>query len=59
MKEQVTTRLDAPLRQRLRIFVAVSGRTAEDVIGEALSAYLPSAAEMVQVAGAAAVNTTA
>ena len=47
MKVQLATRLDAGLRQRLRVYAAVTGRTVEDVVGTALDGYLPSTAEMV------------
>lgn len=47
MKVDFTTRLDADLRRRLRIFAAVSEQTIEDIVGSALSSYLPSAAETV------------
>ena len=42
MKVTFGTRLEADLRQRLRVFVAVTGRTVEDVVGEALDGYLPA-----------------
>jgi plasmid stability protein len=42
-KEKVTTRLDGPLRQRLRVYAAVTGRTHEDVVSAALASYLPPA----------------
>ena len=48
MKVQLATRLDAQLRQRLRIFAAVTGRTVEDVVGTALDGYLPPTSEMVR-----------
>lgn len=48
MKVPLTTRLDLPLRQRLRVFVAVTGRKVEDVVSAALEGYLPPTAEMVQ-----------
>lgn len=51
MKVQVATRLDAGLRQRLRIFAAVTGRTVEDVVSTALNGYLPTTAEMVRDGG--------
>ena len=41
MKVQLATRLDAGLRQRLRIYAAVTGRTVEDVVSAALDGYLP------------------
>jgi plasmid stability protein len=36
------------LRQRLRVYAAVTGRTVEDVVGAALDGYLPTTAEMVR-----------
>jgi hypothetical protein len=33
MKVQLATRLDPQLRQRLRIYAAVTGRTVEEVAG--------------------------
>lgn len=51
MKVQLATRLDARLRQRLRIYAAVTGRTVEDVVSSALDGYLPPASDMVRDAG--------
>ena len=48
MKVPLATRLDAGLRQRLRIYAAVTGRTVEDVVGTALDGYLPPASDMVR-----------
>lgn len=48
MKVQLATRLDARLRQRLRIYAAVTGRTVEDLVSAALDGYLPPASEMVR-----------
>ena len=48
MKVQLATRLDTGLRQRLRIYAAVSGRTVEDVVTAALDGYLPPTADMVR-----------
>ena len=48
MKVQLATRLDTGLRQRLRIFAAVTGRTVEDVVTAALDGYLPPTANMVR-----------
>jgi hypothetical protein len=48
VKVQLATRLDTRLRQRLRIYAAVTGRTVEDVVGAALDGYLPPASEMVR-----------
>jgi hypothetical protein len=45
VKVQLATRLDGGLRQRLRIYAAVTGRTVEDVVGAALDGYLPPAAD--------------
>ena len=45
MKVEFTTRLDAGLRRRLRVFAAVSEQTIEDIVGSALISYLPPAAE--------------
>ena len=47
MKVQLATRLDTGLRQRLRIYAAVTGRTVEDVVSTALEGYLPPTADMV------------
>lgn len=41
MKVDFTTRLDAGLRRRLRIFAAMSEQTIEDIVGSALNSYLP------------------
>ena len=54
MKVQLATRLDTGLRQRLRIYAAVTGRTVEDVISTALNGYLPPASEMIRDADSAA-----
>ena len=54
MKVQLATRLDAGLRQRLRIYAAVTGRTVEDVVSAALNDYLPPASEMIRDADSAA-----
>ncbi len=51
MKVPLATRLDAGLRQRLRVYAAVTGRTVEDVISTALSGYLPPMSEMVRDGG--------
>ena len=48
MKVQLATRLDTGLRQRLRIYAAVTGRTVEDVVSAALDGYLPPTSEMVR-----------
>jgi plasmid stability protein len=50
MKVQLATRLDTGLRQRLRIYAAVTGRTVEDVVSSALDGYLPPASAMVRSA---------
>jgi plasmid stability protein len=51
VKVQLATRLDARLRQRLRIYAAVTGRTVEDVVTAALDGYLPPASDMVRDGG--------
>ena len=38
---KIGTRLEAGLRQRLRVYAAITGRTCEDVVGAALRCYLP------------------
>ena len=48
MKVQLATRLDSGLRQRLRVYAAVTGRTVEDVVSAALNGYLPPAEEMIR-----------
>jgi plasmid stability protein len=48
MKVQLATRMDTGLRQRLRIYAAVTGRTVEDVVSAALDGYLPPASEMIR-----------
>jgi predicted DNA-binding protein len=48
MQVQLATRLDARLRQRLRIYAAVTGRTVADVVSAALDGYLPPAEDMVR-----------
>jgi len=51
VKAQLATRLDVALRQRLRIYAAVTGRTVEDVVSAALDGYLPTASDMVRDGG--------
>lgn len=51
MQVQLATRLDARLRQRLRIYAAITGRTVADVVGAALDGYLPPAEDMVRDVG--------
>jgi hypothetical protein len=51
MKVQLATRLDTGLRQRLRIYAALTGRTVEDLVGAALDRYLPPASDMIRDAG--------
>jgi hypothetical protein len=53
MKVPLTTRLDPPLRQRLRVYAALTGRKVEDVVSAALEGYLPPAPEMVRDSGSA------
>jgi plasmid stability protein len=48
VKVQLATRLDGGLRQRLRIYAAVTGRTVEDVVSAALDGYLPPTSDMVR-----------
>jgi hypothetical protein len=40
------------VRQRLRIYSALTGRTVEDLVGAALDRYLPAMSEMVRDGGA-------
>lgn len=51
MKVQLATRLHTGLRQRLRIYAALTGRTVEDLVGAALDRYLPPASDMIRDAG--------
>lgn len=51
MKVQLATRVDQALRRRLRVHAAITGRTVEDLVSEALNSYLPSASDMVQGGG--------
>ena len=48
MKEQLGTRIEATLRRRLRVHAAVTGRTVEDLVSEALEGYLPHAPDMTR-----------
>jgi predicted DNA-binding protein len=57
MQVQLATRLDARLRQRLRIYAAVTGRTVADVVSTALDGYLPPAEDMVRNVGGAGEST--
>jgi hypothetical protein len=52
VKVQLATRVDTALRQRLRVYAALTGRKVEDVVSAALDGYLPPAAEMVRDGGA-------
>ena len=51
MRVQLATRLDAGLRQRLRIYAAITGRTVAEVVSAALEGYLPPAEEMLRDTG--------
>jgi predicted DNA-binding protein len=51
MQVQLATRLDAGLRQRLRIYAAITGRTVADVVSSALEGYLPTPENMIRDAG--------
>jgi hypothetical protein len=42
LKVQLATRVDQALRRRLRVHSAITGRTVEDLVSEALNGYLPS-----------------
>jgi len=59
MQVQLATRLDATLRQRLRIYAAVTGRTVADVVSAALDGYLPPADAMVRNVSSGAGEDTA
>jgi predicted DNA-binding protein len=48
MQVQLATRLDTKLRQRLRVYAAVTGRTVADVVSTALDGYLPPTSDMVR-----------
>lgn len=48
MKVQLATRVDQALRRRLRVHSAITGRTVEDLVSEALDGYLPPASDMVR-----------
>ena len=48
MKVQLATRLDTGLRQRLRVYAAVTGRTVEEVVTAALDGFLPPTFDMVR-----------
>jgi hypothetical protein len=52
VKVQLATRLETPMRRRLRIYSALTGRTVEDLVGAALDRYLPAMSEMVRDGGA-------
>jgi hypothetical protein len=51
MKVQLATRLDIRLRQRLRIYAVVTGRTVEEVVSTALDGYLPPTSAMIRDVG--------
>ena len=48
MKEQLATRVEAPIRQRLRVYAAISRQTIAAVVSAALDGYLPPLTEMVR-----------
>ncbi|MGH3196514.1 MAG: hypothetical protein ACRDOH_30035 [Streptosporangiaceae bacterium] len=50
MKEQLGTRVEVPLGQRLRVYAAVNRRTVAEVVGAALDSYLPPLADLVRAA---------
>ena len=47
-KEQLGTRVEAPLGQRLRVYAAVNRRTVAEVVSAALDSYLPPLADLVR-----------
>jgi hypothetical protein len=47
-KEQLGTRVEAPLGQRLRVYAAVHRRTVAEVVSAALDSYLPPLADLVR-----------
>jgi plasmid stability protein len=51
VKVQLATRVDQALRRRLRVHAAITGRTVEDLVSEALEGYLPTAPDMVRDGG--------
>ncbi len=51
MKVQLATRVDQALRRRLRVHSAITGRTVEDLVSEALDGYLPPTSNMVRGGG--------
>lgn len=48
MKEQLGTRVEPVLGQRLRVYAAVNRQTVAEVVSAALDSYLPSLAELVR-----------
>jgi plasmid stability protein len=48
VKVQLATRVDQALRRRLRVHAAITGRTVEDLVSEALDGYLPTASDLVR-----------
>lgn len=47
-KEQLGTRVEAPLGRRLRVYAAVNRRTVAEVVSAALDSYLPPLADLVR-----------
>ena len=47
-KEQLGTRVEAPLGQRLRVYAAVHRRTVAEVVSAALDSYLPPLADLIR-----------
>jgi hypothetical protein len=48
MKDQLATRVDPLLGQRLRVYAAMNRRTVAEVVSAALDSYLPSLADLVR-----------
>jgi plasmid stability protein len=48
VKVQLATRVEPALRRRLRVHAAITGRTVEDLVSEALDGFLPPALDMVR-----------
>jgi hypothetical protein len=48
MKEQLGTRVDAPLGQRLRVYAAVKRQPIAEVVRAALDSYLPPLADLAR-----------
>jgi hypothetical protein len=58
VREQMSTQIDTPVRQRLRHYVALNDQTVADVVNLALDGFLPSLTELASRIAEAAPQAT-